>query len=63
MCWTGDSVILGVIGYVVCFFGVDMQTIPATYFLLYSDLPTYSATSLNCTWLEAKACFCFNETV
>lgn len=25
MCWTGDSVILGVIGYVVCFFGVDMQ--------------------------------------
>lgn len=61
MCWTSDSVILGVIGYFLCLFGVD-TCIPVIYFLFCSSLPTYRAISLNRTWLEAKECFCSSET-
>lgn len=61
MCRTGDSAILDVPGYVVCFFGVE-TCVPATYFLLYYGLPTYTAASLNCPWPKAKRCLCFNET-
>lgn len=40
----------------LCFSSAE-TCIPATYFLLYSSLPTYSATCLNRTWLEAKNAF------